>query len=56
MSDIPVILGIETAYAGPCNDNGCVGGDDHCMTVKILWGAFERVCTTTAPDLPTESL
>lgn len=40
----------EIVYAGPCNDNGCVGGDDQCMIVKILWGAFHRTCFTTAPE------
>lgn len=44
----------EIVYAGPCNDNGCVGGDDQCMIVKILWGAFQRTCYTTAPDEPQQ--
>ncbi len=44
------VIGIEEAYAGPCNDNGCIGGDDDCMTVRILWGAFERTCQTTVRE------
>lgn len=48
MENIPMIIRIEEAYAGLCND-GCVGGSDHCMTVRILWGAWSRTCTTTVP-------
>ncbi len=50
VENIPMIIGIEEAYAGPCNDNGCVGGSDHCMTVSILWGVWTRTCTTTVPQ------
>lgn len=51
METIPIIIGMEEAYAGPCNDNGCIGGNDKCMTVETLWGAFKRTCwTTVQPD------
>lgn len=52
------ILGTESveeiAYAGPCSDNGCIGGKDLCMVVEILWGAFKRTCYTTISDQPGE--
>ncbi|HBQ60830.1 MAG TPA: hypothetical protein DD671_14730 [Balneolaceae bacterium] len=44
----------QTVYAGPCNDNGCVGGTDMCMVVEILWGAFKRTCYTTVSGGPEE--
>lgn len=55
ISTIDSMLGIEEAYAGRCNDNGCIGGSDKCMEVKILWGAFQRTCwTTVKSDGPKE--
>ncbi|HAW78323.1 MAG TPA: hypothetical protein DF712_16195 [Balneola sp.] len=51
MENIPIIIGLEEAYAGPCNDNGCIGGNDKCMVIRILWGAFERTCWTTVQPL-----
>jgi len=43
-------IGIEKAYAGPCGDDGCVGGNDPCSEVKVLWGLFKKTCWTTAPN------
>lgn len=43
-------IGIEEAYAGVCSDNGCIGGKDVCLVVKILWGAYTKTCYTTVPE------
>jgi len=47
MATLESTIGIEEAYAGACSDNGCIGGNDKCMDVEILWGAFRRTCWTT---------
>lgn len=44
----------KVVFAGACNDNGCIGGDDKCMVVSILWGAFQRTCYTTVKEAPKE--
>lgn len=52
-----IITGPETAYAGFCKRNGCIGGDDDCAAKRVtIWFiTIEKWCKTTVESNEEEN-